>query len=958
MYSRKDFLTLVLPPLGPEEFYCTVGLKEGSVLQRFVGSIDEISQHADEFVADTYNAFFAMAKYGKDGRRTTKNALALKSFYVDLDCGVGKPFQDISEGLLALREFCKATGLPKPTIIKSGVGAHLYWVCAETLPREKWSLYAERLKELCAEHKFKVDPAVTGEAARILRIPETLHVKDPTNPLPVEVLSVSPEIALADVEILLAPSLGILQAAEGAVKRPIDPTTAALMGNKVAKFKDLLVKSMSGTGCNQIAEAYKNRETLSYDLWWSVLSIANKCIDRDKAIQVMSEGHPDYSWEEADRKANDAGGPHTCARFRAVNPEGCKGCPLKIAGPIALAEYVAEATESDNVVVQVEEKTKEPQQYVIPQYPRPFFRGRNGGIYVRIKNKEGEELEELVYQYDFYLVRRMADANSCETTLMRFHTPNDGVRDFIIDSALLIAKDKLMSELAKRSIVIPSKKQDLVMHYIQRWNDELMQRKADKTRSQYGWTEDNSAFIVGEREITATEVKYSPPSDSTITTSVFFKPKGDFHKWKDIINYYSTPDLAYRAFAFFLGFGTPLMRFTALDGFLLNLMHRNSGTGKSTILHAINSIYGRPKELMMLPKDTINARMNRLGIMQNLPVTMDEVTNMPPENMSQMIYDITSGRGKHRLKQHDNAERFNHTQFQTGIISSSNRAIVDMLLSVKSFPDGELKRVLEIHMPATNTADATWSREHFEPLMTNFGHAGDPYLQAVLGQLGTVEQLLNQTRNKVDAAIRATPNERYWSLIMALSITGGVISRKLGLHDIPIQPVFDYGIKLIEDAREKGKHYMFSTNEFLSTFIGRHYHEILIINGNLDKRTALEHAPIREPRNALSMRYEPDTKILYVSSEAYRRETMRCMLNYEESLAPYIKSKALIVHTGKNGKSYTKSKRMFVGTSASTNAATSCLWFDTTKLDSFNEELIMKPDEDGSDYVIDNDSVA
>ena len=57
MLSRKDFLALVLPPLDEGESYCTVGIKEDGddkdVVQRFVGSIDEICDHADEFVAKT-----------------------------------------------------------------------------------------------------------------------------------------------------------------------------------------------------------------------------------------------------------------------------------------------------------------------------------------------------------------------------------------------------------------------------------------------------------------------------------------------------------------------------------------------------------------------------------------------------------------------------------------------------------------------------------------------------------------------------------------------------------------------------------------------------------------------------------------------------------------------------------------------------------------------------------------
>jgi energy-coupling factor transporter ATP-binding protein EcfA2 len=74
-----------------------------------------------------------------------------------------------------------------------------------------------------------------------------------------------------------------------------------------------------------------------------------------------------------------------------------------------------------------------------------------------------------------------------------------------------------------------------------------------------------------------------------------------------------------------MGFGTMLMKFTALDGFLLNLVSRESGSGKTTILQSINSVYGRPKELLLSPKDTYTSRMQRLGTMQSFAVTMDEI---------------------------------------------------------------------------------------------------------------------------------------------------------------------------------------------------------------------------------------------------------------------------------------------------------------------------------------------
>ena len=947
MFLRKDFLALVLPPLEEGESYCTVGIKEDGenkdVRQRFVGSIDEICQHADEFVASKYNAFYGMAKYGPEGRRTTKNAIALKSFYIDLDCGPGKPFADLNDGMVALKAFCKATNLPRPTIVKSGMGAHIYWVCTEAMPRERWSLYAEQLKALCVQHKFEVDPVVTGEAARILRIPETYHVKDPTNPLLVEVISSGSTLSPEEIHKLLEPSVDVLNANAPPVKRQLDATTLALMGNSQSRFKTILVKSLEGTGCAQIANIFNNQATLEEPMWRAGLSIAQVCVDRDKAIHILSNQHPEYSPEATERKANETKGPYTCETFKKLKPELCEGCPHKFTSPVQLSKEIVEATEEDNKVVEVEEITKEEREYVIPKYPFPYFRGRNGGIYVKIKGKDGEDQDLLVYQYDFYAVKRMEDPDIGQTILLRFHTPRDGVRDFIVPTPAITSKDKLMTIVAQKGIVVLGKKQDLLMEYLKSWNDELLKEKVEKAHHQFGWTEGNSSIIIGEREIKATEVVYSPPSNPTLPNVPYFQPKGDFHVWKDIINHYATPGMEYRAFSFFLGFGAPLMRFTALDGFLVNLFSRDSGSGKTTILHAINSIYGKPKELTLAPKDTYNVRMNRLGVMQSLAVTMDEITNMDPEQMSQQVYDVTSGRAKHRMKQHENSERTNSTKFQTGMISSSNRSVMDALLSVKGFPDGELKRVLEIPVELEPGADATWSRRHFERLIDNYGHAIEPYAQNIIAQLPAVRELVDKTRDKVDRHAEIRPSERYWSLIVSLSVAGGMISKKLGLHDIPIQPVFDYGIKLIRLSREKGKDYMLDADEFLGLFMRNKYQEVLIINGKLDKRTGIEQGPIREPRNALSMRYEPDTKMLYVAVSAYRAECNRTNMNFDETLKPYIKSKALIVHS--NGKPIWP-KRMFVGTAASNTTAVRCLWFDTTKLDFFNEEFLIGKDED------------
>lgn len=945
MITRNEFLAMVLPPLQTGEHYCSWGNKKDGendrVRQRFAASIEELSSQADALQADGFNAFYAMAKYGpaESGRYAT-NALALKSFFLDLDCGAGKPYATLEDGLNALKNFCKATKLPRPTIVRSGRGAHVYWILEEPMPRAEWKPHAERLKELCTEHKFEIDYAVPADAARVLRVPETNHIKDPTNPIPVEILHLAAVLPNAKAKELLEPTQDILSMLDRSeFKRQLDPMTLALMGASESKFKTILIKSAEGTGCAQIAYIYDNQHQLEEPLWRAGLSIAQHCSDRDKAIHAISKKHPDYSAAVTEKKAAETKGPYTCDTFKKLNPTVCEGCPHKFTSPIQLGREIIESTEEDSIVTGLEPETKEERTYVIPKFPFPFFRGKSGGVFIHTQNKDGEDIDDIVYPYDFYVVKRMQDPDLGETILLRLHLPKDGVRDFIMPLASVLSKEKFVATVASYGITTLGKKQDVLMQYVAKWVEDLqMNGKAEKAHKQFGWLEDNSGIIVGDREIRATEVVYSPPSAPTLPHVPLFQAKGDFHTWKDIINVYGREGMEYRAFALFMGFGTMLMKFTALDGYLLNLVSRESGSGKTTILQAINSIYGRPKELLLSPKDTYNSRMQRLGTMQSFAVTMDEITNMPPDQLSQQVYDVTSGRGKNRMKQHDNAERLNHTKWQTGMITSSNRYVTDALLSIKGFPDGELKRILEINVKPDSRDDATWARQHFGRLMDNYGHAIEPFAQALVGQLPMVQAKLAEVQLRVEQAAGIRNSERYWALIASTGLAGGAIAKHLGLHDIPIKPVFNYAIDLIKETRGRAHEYMFDNDEFLGGFLQRHFHEILVINGSKDNRTGLEHAPIREPRGALTARYEPDTKMLYVVARTFRDDCAKVMANFEEVIAPYRKGQALVG---------VKKKRMTAGTVANTQAPVNALCFDTTKLEFFNENVLLE--SDGSD---------
>ena len=909
--------------------------------QVFVESIDEVSDYADAMVHKGYDAYFALANFQSDEGRTVANAKELNSFFIDIDCGANKAYADQTEGIEALQKFLASTNFTKPTVVvNSGRGLHAYWVLEQPISREEWKPIAERFKALCQEHKFEADPAVTADVARILRIPETLNFKDPNNPLPTKVLKAGKRVSLSAFSEKL-PVIDLLDIpGKKPFTRQMDPMTLALMGNYQSKFKTILIKSVNGEGCEQIANAFRNQDVLEEPLWRAALSIANACVDGSVGIHKISEQHPEYSANRTIKKANETKGPYTCATFKTLNPSACEGCTLKITSPIQIGREIVEAAEKDNVVTQVEEVTKEAVTYNIPTYPFPYFRGKVGGVYRRADPNKEDDKDELIYPYDVYVVKRIHDPDDGETLLLRLHLPKDGVREFIVPLTSALSKEKFINAVAQQGIAILGKRQELLMSYVTRWVEELQAMgKSEIARKQFGWLEDDSAFIVGDREIRADgQVLYSPPTVVTLPTIPAFKPKGDFHVWKDIINAYGRPGMEQRAFAFFMGFGGPLMKFVGegfLDGFLLNLVSQRGGSGKTTLLHAINSIYGNPKQLMLSYKDTHNHRMQRMGTMQSMTPTIDELTNLEVKIMSNLVYDITSGKGKNRMSGKANVERINLTTWQIPVVSSSNRRVKDALMTLKSFPDAELLRILEDEILPDTQDDPTWSKSHFGRIISNYGHAIDPYIKYVASNLPTVIELLGRVNRKLDRAANITNTERFWSAGIAIDITGGIIARNLGLHNIPIEPVFDHAVNLVNNTRTKNNEEFSSVADYLGGFLQRHYQDILVINGKTHSRTGLEQAPIREPRGKVVVRYEPDTKMLFVVNKEWRDDCAKTFMGYEDTLNPYRKSKAF---TG------LKKKRMLAGTAMGASDGVMALTFDTSKLDFFAEDAIVNAD--------------
>ena len=865
----RNLLTTILPTDG---YYCVVGLKSStSPIQKFVHTIDEVEQEAASLCGSGFNAYFGCAKYETTDSRKAQNVKSVQCFWLDIDCYDDKPYADQREGMVALKAFCDVLKLPKPTIVDSGKGLHVYWSLSAPITPEQWKHTASKLKQQCARLNILLhaDPSRTADIASILRLPDTKNYKtDPA--LDVKLMTIGTLIDYEDFDTLLGSDTQPPPASSLGNTKGLNELTKSLMGNKQNKFSLILHKSIKGEGCEQIKQAYEDQATVKEPVWRAVLSIAAHCVDGETAIHEVSSKHPDYTAEETEDKAAKTKGPYLCKTFEESNPNGCANCPLKgkISSPITLGQVIAEAKDEE-VVGFIESNQNAVSTYKIPNLPFPYFAGKSNGIYR--KSSDDEEDATLIYEHYLYVVKRLRDPQKGEVVWLRLHTPKDGVREFALPAVDLLTPERLREKLAWYGVIGLKKQMDSIMQYIVYFVKELQcTTEAELMRNQFGWTENNESFIVGETEIRADGDKYSPPSSYTKQYCSAFETMGSLEEWKKIISVYERPGFEPHAFGFFTAFGSPLMKFMNQAGAVVNMVNNSSGTGKTTAIKCMHSVYGHPDEMMLVEKDTSNTRLHRLGIMNNLGLGCDEITKMTNDDCSDLCYSVSQGRGRGRMKMHDNAERLNFAKWSTILLCSSNASVVDKLKTLTS-SDGELMRIMEYSVPESKLLSKEEADETYGKLYLNYGHAGKIYLRDLVANLEERVSEVKELQRLIDKKAGFTNRERFWSAIAACNIAGAQFAKRLGLHNIDVGVVFRWIVKELSQMRNDIKPPATDHASVIADFWNKYSRNTLVINGEVDRRTNVESLPIREPFGELVLRMEPDTQKLFIDSKIFRK---------------------------------------------------------------------------------------
>jgi hypothetical protein len=284
-------------------------------------------------------------------------------------------------------------------------------------------------------------------------------------------------------------------------------------------------------------------------------------------------------------------------------------------------------------------------------------------------------------------------------------------------------------------------------------------------------------------------------------------------------------------------------------------------------------------------KDTLNAKMMRLGVHNNLPNTIDEITNTSPMEFSDLAYSISQGRGKDRAKTHTNELRANHTKWNNMTLASSNASFYEKLGAAKNSPDGESMRLLEYKIEPTTIISVEEGKRMFDhQMLENYGHAGDIYAEWLVKNLEEAIALVRSIQARIDKEVKFTARERFWSAAAAINIAGGLIAKSLGLHDYDMKAIYQWLVGMLAEMREEVTPPASTPTVMLGDFINSHMNNALVVNGAVDARTKMEALPVAEPKGELLMRFEPDTGDLFVAAKAFKDYCVKFQIHYRDAL--------------------------------------------------------------------------
>lgn len=830
--------------------------------------------------------------------RCAANTLAHKTLIIDVDCGEDKPYASQIDALQALKNFCVAVGMPAPIINSSGGGLHCYWPFKVEIKSSDWQRIGEKFKRICKHYKFYVDMTASADRARVLRVPGTYNCKKTEKRISKTIKWTD---KFGDPKKIEAKFDAIIEA-EGISlpKVKVDSEALKLFEGIVTLDQQRCDKDLDliYERCQQMQRCRREGGTVGYAMRGNALSVIKFTRQKDYS-PLYVDPNPELVASQNDAMLLDSitDNPHTCEKFEETYPEGCNGCKHKgkVKSPISLGilatetvKSVEESAKEDPLAFKTETNPlftptvlSEPWKSGTPRYAIPKGYALSNDTIVKQPTKDDDNnLFPTVICPGVFYPYGLIEADGGEMTACCYGRIGNSIhKEVKIPLRLFASPSEMSSELAARGMILTSKQTGEMVKYMSSYVQNITNAlKSTEQHNQLGWkttaekkpgvhTEsDPEKFVLPYCTISKAGVVVSEASKKLASVSDIFGECGTLDEWKQVINVYGRQGYEGYAFGTLSALGSPLMQFTEYAGAIISMIG-DSAAGKSTVLRAINSFWGKP-DSFLTQSDTQNAFMSMIGTYGSIAITADELTDLPPERVSALCYAISQGREKHAMTA-DRTMKENEGNWKLLLVSSSNRSLLTKLAEFKKESAAEAYRVFEFSLDTSmHRLSKSEAEAIFPKLLKNYGHAGKIYIEYVVNNLDRVKSMIAAMREEIDRCAETQQAERYWTIAVCLNLVGGQIAKELGLIDYDIEALKIWAIKQIREMRGTTTENTRGTIGTLSAYLSETIGNTITMGGQGNKSKPF--FCIKEPSQRVWNRYETENGLIYVDRSQLR----------------------------------------------------------------------------------------
>lgn len=797
-------------------------------------TLDKAIEIIGEFSTVKENLYFCVSRQIRGGgHRARDTAVALKCLFFDIDVEPGNPakYQSTEEALFHLYEFCKAIGIPNPSIVVSSGsgGLHTYWISDRSLTLTEWLAYATAFKRVAKDYGLKFDQAVPADAARVLRVPDTWNYKyDP--PRWVRVMGrfsfgvaydfaatfTFANIGFGTVGVDVAPGPAFACVEPGPTFVRIEESNANQSNPTPGKFLETPSRFDEldpdegdlGEGIEELpplplAPILANCEWLrvahetggrEYDNpQWHLTALAATFLeDGHDLAHKLGNLHPTYSYRETEelwqrknreRHDKDVGWP-SCQAIADSGSRYCEACPAFQKGKSPLHFGL------DAIRTQAFEGNEDVGQSNGLRLPKDYITNKEGFICRLLpakKLKNGITLPRRSVQVLYTKIYDPSPQKEGGVYGLGFTADVDkNTPKQIFIPSKNITGAAFLQQLNEECVLFNADSSDLLKNLGPSWLAKLKAEEQSREMGTLCWRYEDgkrAGFSYGGllfRLDGSTEKSRVPISDNLHRWYLPTGRKGAWLRAAKLLTDRRRPELD---IIIAVAFAAPLMTFGGtLYGGILSVWG-TPGSAKSTAQQVAAAVWGHPKQTRESLDSTKKSVLVRLGKTKNLPAYWDDIQDEgKQEHLFNTMFISTEGTEGGRLT--SDVRYRERLDWQTLMVACSNASFTEYVMRKQPSTTAGLRRVIEFEYnkpeDERGMIDELEANQAFAELEHNYGQIGVDYAKMLAFDHAKVEALTQDTIRRFKTAVKGKADEAYWWGIAGVLIAGATLARELG----------------------------------------------------------------------------------------------------------------------------------------------------------------------------------